>query len=86
MAVLGPHFIRSGERFINIDAIVSFEVLPSGQGELGLSNSVRLTLEPKEARWLSEYLKQFSDEFRPIPEFATGYYPVAAEPAPAPCR
>lgn len=83
--MLGPHFIRSGERFININSIVSFELLSSGQGELGLSNAARLTLEPKEARWLAEYLKQFSEEFRPH-EFGRGYYPVTDDRAPVGVR
>jgi hypothetical protein len=81
-----PHFIKSGERFVNINAIISFEVLPSGQGDLVLTNSARITLEPKEARWLAEYLKQFSEEVRGGREFPSGYYPVASRMAPLGAR
>jgi hypothetical protein len=73
---LQPLFINSGERFVNVNAIVSFDILPTGFGELVLVNSQRMAVPPKEARWLADYLARFSEEFRPVQEFPRGSYPV----------
>ena len=81
-----PLFIKSGERFVNVNAIVSFDILPTGFGDLVLANSQRITVPPKEARWLAEYLSQFSEEFRPVQEFPRGSYPVLEEMLPGRAR
>ena len=81
-----PLFIKSGERFVNVNAIVSFDILPNGTGDLVLANSQRITVPPKEARWLADYLSQFSQEFRSIQEFPRGNYPVFEKALPGRAR
>ena len=81
-----PLFIKSGERFVNVNAIVSFDILPTGFGDLVLANSQRIAVPPKEARWLAGYLSQFSEEFRPMQEFPRGAYPAFEEMLPGRAR
>jgi hypothetical protein len=83
---LQPLFIKSGERFINVNAIVSYDILPTGFGDLVLVNSQRIAVSPKEARWLADYLSQFSEEFRSVQEFPRGSYPVVGKVLPGRAR
>jgi hypothetical protein len=83
---LQPFFIKSGERFVNVNAIVSFDILPTGFGDLILVNSQRIAVPPKEARWLADYLSRFSEEFRPVQEFPRGYYPIPGKVMPGRAR
>ena len=81
-----PLFIKSGEHFVNVNAIVSFDILPNGFGDLVLANSQRIAVPPNEARWLADYLSQFSEEFRPVQEFPRGTYPVLGKVMPGRAR
>jgi hypothetical protein len=73
---MNRQFIRIAGRYINVASIASFEILPTGFGDLRLTTSQAICVDPKEARVLAEYLAALTAEMPGGSEFRRGTYPV----------